>query len=198
MLTQRNQPEVLAAMANGSVPSVTFTTLRQVAMRPAVSVPDWTRENCHGLSWQPARQLLRTVRRYQALAGKRGLVVRLLRKALVLRHRFWSVVAGAEIPLNCVKLGGGLLLPHPAGVVIHPDACIGDNCLIMQQVTIGTGSRPGLPRIGSNVNIYAGAKVLGGVLVGDGAEIGANAVVVRDVPPNCVAVGVPAMVRKKR
>ncbi len=54
----------------------------------------------------------------------------------MLRHRFWSVVTGADIPLGC-RIGGGLLLPHPNGVVIHPDAAIGPNCLIFQQVTLG-------------------------------------------------------------
>lgn len=109
----------------------------------------------------------------------------------MLRHRFWSVVTGADIPLES-QLGGGLLLPHPNGIVIHPGAVVGVNCLLFQQVTIGVGSRVGLPRIGGHVDIGAGAKILGGVVVGDHARIGANAVVLDDVPPGATAVGIPA------
>jgi serine O-acetyltransferase len=110
----------------------------------------------------------------------------------VLRHRWWSMVTGADIPLNC-RLGGGLLLPHPNGIVIHPDAEIGPNCLLFQQVTIGVG-RGGVPRIEGHVDIGAGAKIFGAVKVGRHAKIGANAVVLRDVPPGATAVGVPAKV----
>jgi serine O-acetyltransferase len=88
------------------------------------------------------------------------------RPLAVLRHRFWTAVTGADIPLNCT-LGGGLLLPHPNGVVIHPDARIGPNCIVFQQVTIGSsGSKPGVPKLGGAVEIGAGAKLLGGIVVG--------------------------------
>jgi serine O-acetyltransferase len=117
-----------------------------------------------------------------------------VRKWCALRHRFWSIVCGADIPLNC-QIGGGLVMPHPNGIVIHPKSVIGVNCMIFQQVTIGTvGSKPGLPRIGGHVDIGAGAKVLGPVTIGDHAQIGANAVVVNDVPAGAVAVGIPAKV----
>jgi serine O-acetyltransferase len=102
------------------------------------------------------------------------------------------VVTGADIPLNC-KLGGGLLLPHPNGIVIHPDAEIGPNCLLFQQVTIGANDH-GVPSIGGHVDIGAGAKVLGPVTIGHHARIGANAVVMHDVPSGATAVGVPARV----
>jgi serine O-acetyltransferase len=102
------------------------------------------------------------------------------------------VVTGADIPLNC-KLGGGLLLPHPNGIVIHPYAEIGPNCLLFQQVTIGANDR-GVPRIGGHVDIGAGAKVLGPVTIGRHARIGANAVVINDVPDGATAAGVPARV----
>lgn len=100
-------------------------------------------------------------------------------------------MTGADIPLNC-QLGGGLLLPHPNGVVIHPDARVGPNCLIFQQVTLGTLASGGAPVIGGHVDIGAGAKLLGGIKVGDHAKIGANAVVLADVPAGSVAVGAPA------
>jgi serine O-acetyltransferase len=102
------------------------------------------------------------------------------------------VVTGADIPLNC-KLGGGLLLPHPNGIVIHPEAEIGPNCLLFQQVTLGVGDR-GAPKIGGHVDIGAGAKILGPVTIGRHARIGANAVVINDVPEGATAVGVPARV----
>lgn len=101
-------------------------------------------------------------------------------------------MAGAEIPLGC-DIGGGLLLPHPNGIVIHPDVHIGPNCLIFQQVTLGSAEpRVGVPRIGGHVDIGAGAKVLGSVTLGDHSRVGANAVVVTDVPDRCTVVGIPA------
>ena len=109
-----------------------------------------------------------------------------MRKAAALRHRFWSVVTGTDIPLGC-KIGGGLVLPHPNGVVIHPDAEIGPNCLLFQQVTIGA-ARGGVPTIGGHVDMGAGAKVLGPIRVGDHARIGANTLVIDDVPPGARVV----------
>jgi len=108
-----------------------------------------------------------------------------------LRHVFWSVITGSEIDANA-KIGKGLTLPHPNGVIVHRNAVIGDDCIIMQQVTIGQLAEEDAPVIGSGVYIGAGAKVLGRVCVGDHARIGANAVVLCDVPPNWTAVGVPA------
>jgi serine O-acetyltransferase len=89
-----------------------------------------------------------------------------------------------------------LLIPHPNGVVVHPEAVIGPNCLLFQQVTIGTGPKPGVPRLGGNIDVGPGAKILGGVVIGDHAVIGANAVVLNDVPAGAVAVGVPAVTKR--
>lgn len=163
-----------------------------MSVHVSAETPDWDRERCRRF-WDPGRRLLKAVRRYQASRG-RGPVGRLLGKRWVVSHRFWSAVAGADVPLDG-RLGGGLLLPHPNGVVIHPGAVVGPNCLIFQQVTLGDGGRkPGLPVLGGHVDVGAGAKVLGGVTVGDHARIGANAVVLDDVPPGATAVGVPARV----
>lgn len=154
---------------------------------------DMARERKTLLAWSPSRSLLASIRSYQRQQGRRAPHAWLLAKWAVLRHRFWSVVCGADIPLN-TTLGGGLLLPHPNGVVIHPAAVLGPNCLVFQQVTIGTRGPGGAPQIGGHVDIGAGAKILGPVRIGDHAVIGANAVVLCDVPDHCVAVGIPAQV----
>ena len=101
-------------------------------------------------------------------------------------------MTGADIPLDC-NLGGGLLLPHPNGVVIAPGAALGPNCLLFQQVTIGSDGR-GVPTLEGHVDVGAGAKLLGPIRIGEHAKIGANAVVVTDVPPFATAVGVPARI----
>ena len=155
---------------------------------------DWSREAKSAFHWHPPRSLLASVRSYQYWAGIRGPIASVCRKVAVLRHRFWSAVTGADIPINSV-IGGGLMIPHPNGIVINPGAVIGPNCLIMQQVTIGTG-HGGVARIGGHVDIGAGAKILGAVMLGDHAQIGANAVVTKDVPAGAVAVGIPAKIVK--
>lgn len=90
----------------------------------------------------------------------------------------------------------GVSFDHPVGIVIDKRASIGEMCNIYQNVTIGpkamAESYPRLPRVGKNVKIYAGAAVLGDITIGDNAIIGANAVVLQDVPPNAVMAGVPA------
>jgi serine O-acetyltransferase len=150
--------------------------------------PDWERERPRKY-WDPSRRLLKTLRDYERTRSSP------FRRWHILRYRFWSIVTGAEIPLG-TRIGGGLLLPHPNGIVIHPDAEIGPNCLIFQQVTIG-GGKGGIPRIGGHVDIGAGAKLIGNISVGDHALIGANAVVLCDVPMGCTAVGNPARIITK-
>lgn len=144
--------------------------------------PDWSRERRLRGEWNPGKALLASIRDYQRHRGLR-------KKLATLRHRFWSAVSGADIPIN-TRIGGGLLIPHPNGIVIHSDAVIGPNCLIFQQVTIGVAD--GIPVIGGHVDIGAGAKVLGAINVGDHARIGANAVVLTDVPGGATMVGIPA------
>ncbi len=165
--------------------------------RPSAAAPDWSREACGAWEWHPSRQLVRTLRDYQRHRATGGLLGLLLSKIAVLRHRFWSAVTGADIPLEACIMGG-LLLPHPNGVVVHPEAMIGPNCLLFQQVTIGTGPRAGVPTLGGHVDVGPGAKILGGVVIGDHVIIGANAVVLNDVPAGAVAVGIPAVVTGQR
>lgn len=83
-------------------------------------------------------------------------------------------------------------MPHMIGIVINPDARIGKNVTIFQQVTIGdseVGDKLGSPIIGNGVLLGAGCKIIGPVSVGDNAVIGANAVVTKDVPSNVTVVG---------
>ena len=86
-------------------------------------------------------------------------------------------------------------MPHPNGIVIHPDTIIGPNCLIFQQVTIGTTDGVAAPVIDGHVDIGAGSKVLGGIRIGAHVKIGANVVVLIDVPAGKTAVGIPARVK---
>jgi len=167
------------------------------AATPSARVPDWSREQ-RARWWEPSRQLLGAIRDYCRARQRPGIVAALERRYAVARHQFWSAVAGADIPLNTERIGGGLLIPHPQGVVIHPEVEIGPNCLLLQQVTLGTGPKPGVPKLGGHVDVGAGAKILGGVVIGDHAVIGANAVVISDVPAHALAVGVPAVVKPRR
>ena len=98
------------------------------------------------------------------------------------------------------KIGKGLFIDHGMGVVIGETSEIGDNVTIYHGVTLGgNGKTKGKrhPTVGNNVFIGTGAKVLGPINVGDNAKIGANAVVLHDVPKNCTAVGIPAKIIKK-
>jgi serine O-acetyltransferase len=173
--------------------SATMTAAR-ADEKPVISAetPDWTREIPRRF-WDPGRKLLLAIRRYQAWHNRRGILARGATKFAIVRYRFWSIVTGADIPLNC-RIGGGLLIPHPNGIVIHPEATIGVNCLIFQQVTIGTQGKPGVPTIEGHVDIGAGAKILGPVRIGAHARVGANAVVLAEVEGGTTVSGIPAKV----
>ncbi|SHH85132.1 serine O-acetyltransferase [Caloranaerobacter azorensis DSM 13643] len=95
------------------------------------------------------------------------------------------------------KIGKGIFIDHGMGVVIGETAEIGDNVTIYQGATLGgTGKEKGKrhPTIGNNVVISSGAKVLGPFKVGDNSKIGAGAVVLKEVPPNCTVVGIPGRI----
>jgi serine O-acetyltransferase len=101
---------------------------------------------------------------------------------------------GIELPFTA-RIGRRVIFEHQHGVVVHGNAQIGDDCIIRQGVTLGIRRLDGLteaPVLGRGVNVGAGAKLLGHIVVGDHAEIGANAVVLDDVPPHALAVGIPA------
>lgn len=161
--------------------------------RVSATEPDWARERPRRLI-DPSRRLLRAIRGWQSAHQGRGPLARLRRRWWGLQHLIWSVITGADIPVS-TRIDGGLILPHPNGIVIHPNSRLGPNCLLFQQVTLGTraGMR-GAPQLGGHVDVGAGARILGPVRIGDHALIGANAVVLCDVPAGHRAVGVPARI----
>jgi serine O-acetyltransferase len=93
------------------------------------------------------------------------------------------------------NIGEGLFIQHGFSTIVMAD--LGDNCWINQQVTIGYKDKNSRPKIGNNVTITAGAKVIGGITIGNNVAVGANAVIVKNVPDNCVVVGVPAYIVKR-
>ncbi|PFH87077.1 serine acetyltransferase [Bacillus sp. AFS088145] len=99
------------------------------------------------------------------------------------------------VSLHC-KIGKCFKLEHFFGVVIGRDVVIGDNCKIYQQVTLGEKNGK-FPKIGNNVVIFSGAKIIGDIIIGDNVQVGANAVVLHDIPDNSVAVGIPAKILKQ-
>jgi serine O-acetyltransferase len=94
------------------------------------------------------------------------------------------------------SIGPGLFIQHGFATIIAANK-IGSNCWINQQVTIGFSNSTDCPTLGDNVMVYAGAKIIGGVTIGDNSIIGANAVVIKNVPPNVTVVGVPAYIVKR-
>ncbi len=105
---------------------------------------------------------------------------------------------GVEIH-PAAKIGRRLVIDHGMGIVIGETTEIGDDCLLYQGVTLGgTGKDQGKrhPTLGNNVMVGSGAKVLGPFKVGDNSRIAANAVVLKEIPPDCTAVGVPARIAR--
>lgn len=131
---------------------------------------------------------------YYAQKSKKGIISKLLHSLCYMRFKKRQALCGVELNQRC-SIGAGLRLPHRGAIVIHPKAVIGENCEIMQGVTIGNNilkSRDDVPIIGDNVLICAGAKIIGCVKVGNTVVIGANSVVTRDVEDNSVVAGSPA------
>jgi serine O-acetyltransferase len=110
-----------------------------------------------------------------------------------------EITTGVSLPAHA-NIGPGFYIGHFGNIIVHPDTIMGERCSISQGVTIGVlgGGRPGVPRLGNDVYVGAGAKILGAVTIGDGAIIGANAVVLEDVPAGTTAVGVPARIIRKK
>lgn len=125
-------------------------------------------------------------------------------KKLLVLGRFTShigrFVTGIEIHPGA-KIGSGFFIDHGMGVVIGETTEIGDNCTLYHGVTLGGTSlkkEKRHPTLGNNVVVGAGAKVLGPFKVGDNSKIGANSVVINEVPPNSTVVGIPAKSAQKK
>jgi serine O-acetyltransferase len=103
---------------------------------------------------------------------------------------------GIDLPYTA-KLGRRVVIEHQSAIVIHGYCSIGDDCVIRQGVTLGNRyfDRPlEAPKLGNRVNVGAGAKILGNVTIEDDVNIGANAVVLLDIPSGQTAVGIPAKI----
>ncbi|WP_312028341.1 serine acetyltransferase [Aquabacterium sp. J223] len=127
----------------------------------------------------------------------------LLRKPLSLLYKVLyklvQILTGIELPCE-VELGRGFVIDHFGGIVISGYAKFGDHCRIRNGVVVGLArvDQPCAPVIGNHVDIGTGAKVLGDIRIGDRVLIGANAVVVTDVPDDHIAVGVPAVIKPRK
>ncbi len=103
---------------------------------------------------------------------------------------------GIELPYS-VELGRRVIIEHQGAIVIHGNCAIADDSIIRQGVTLGNRylDRPlDAPKLGKRVNVGAGAKIFGNVTIGDAANIGANAVILYDVPAGATAVGIPGRI----
>lgn len=132
-----------------------------------------------------------------------GIRLRLLRAPVSLIYKILrtliQMLTGIELPCE-TRVGRRLKIEHFGGIIISGDTVIGDDVVLRNGVTIGlkhTGHR-GAPVIGDRVDIGAGAKILGPIRIGNDVKIGANAVVLCDVPDGAIAVGVPAIIKWPR
>lgn len=149
----------------------------------------------------PWRQGVWVMAVYRFGRWRYGVRPALLRKPLSFVYRLLKIsvqiLSGIDIPCEA-KVGRRLVIEHFGGIVVSGDATLGDDVVLRNGVTIGlkrTG-QPGAPVIGNRVDIGAGAKILGSIRIGDGAVIGANAVVLNDVPAGALAVGIPARIKR--
>jgi serine O-acetyltransferase len=110
----------------------------------------------------------------------------------------YTLLSGIQIPRGC-KIGPGLRIHHFGCIVLNPLTVLGKNCTLRHGVTIGNRQEiDDVPVLGDNVDIGAGAKILGRIHIGNNVTIGANAVVITDIPDNYIAVGIPAKAFPKK
>ena len=114
-------------------------------------------------------------------------------------YKLMQILTGIELPCEA-DIGKNFIIDHFGGVVVSGYAKLGDNCRIRNGVVIGLKNveEVGAPVIGNNVDIGAGAKVLGKITIGNNVLIGANAVVISNVPDNSIAVWVPAVIKARK
>ena len=132
--------------------------------------------------------------------GVRPVILRKLFSLLYrMLYKFVQIITGIELPCE-VRIGRGFVIDHFGGIVISGYAQFGDNCRIRNGVVVGLRrvEEKCAPVIGNNVDIGAGAKLLGPIHIGNNVLIGANAVVLCDVPDDSIAAGVPARIIPRR
>jgi serine O-acetyltransferase len=207
---KREQSEFIRVHSCAFVASSSFTMTTTTPPIPAPAAPadtarppglfaqiaeDWV---AHGRDW--TRPGFRAVASARFGAWRMTVRFKPFRAPLSILYRWMYRKCrnhyGIELPYT-VKLGRRVVIEHQGAIVIHGHSEIGDDSIIRQGVTLGnkTLDRPhDAPKLGRNVNVGAGAKILGAVTIGDGATVGANAVVVKDVPAGAIAVGIPAQI----
>lgn len=155
----------------------------------------------HGRSWGSQGFWVMLVYRFGR--WRYGVRPAILRKPCSLLYKVLfklvQILTGIELPCEAV-VGRGFVIDHFGDIIVSGYARFGDNCRIRNGVTVGLRrvEEPAAPRIGNNVDIGTGAKLLGPITIGDNVVIGANAVVITDVPADSIAIGVPARVRPRR
>ncbi len=126
------------------------------------------------------------------------LVSLILRLIAFILFKLIEMTTGISVPAS-TDIGPGFYIGHFSGIILHSDVKIGKNCSIGPGVVIGTRGlgNKGIPVIGDDVYIGVGAKILGGIKIGNRVRIGANSVVLKDIPDGATAVGIPARVIRK-
>lgn len=160
---------------------------------------DW---HAHGCDWTLPG--FRTLAVYRFGVWRMGVRPLVLRAPLSLLYRYLFRRCrnnyGIELPYSA-RVGRHVVIEHQGGIVIHGNTVIGDYCTIRQNCTLGIrrlNAKGDAPILGKQVDVGAGAVILGCVQLGDGAKVGANAVVLEDVPAGALAIGVPAAIRLPR
>lgn len=113
----------------------------------------------------------------------------ILYRILRLPYRLYNVELWAG--RGGARIGAGMCLIHPANIYIGRGVVMGTDCKIFHEVTLGTGHIEGTPQIGNNVDIFVGARILGGISIGDNSMVSANCVVNKDVPADSVVLSAP-------
>lgn len=131
-------------------------------------------------------------------ANKRSKIYKLMALMYIKRCDAYNLASMGTDLGNGARFESVPHFPHGIkGIIIHPSVKVGKNSVIYQFVTIGKkNDEDSFPVLGDNVTVSAGAKILGGVKIGNNVVVGANAVVISDIPDNCIAVGVPAVAKK--
>ena len=144
------------------------------------------------MPWNDTYYFLWVLRHYEYWSNQSGFFCKFIETLWHVRYKRISMKCGFTIPIN--RIGAGLCLPHYGTVVISSNAMIGDNCKIHAGVNIGaTSGKTEAKKIGNNVYIGPGAKLIGGGIIADRVVIGANAVVLGDILEEGITVaGVPA------